>query len=55
MTQPTAWLTDEPCPVCGTGLILLGHGEPVQLIECRACGYSDRWAFTDDGIRGGAE
>jgi Zn ribbon nucleic-acid-binding protein len=54
VTQPTVWLTDDPCPVCAAGLVLLGHGGPVQVIECRACGYSDRWEFADDGFEGGA-
>ena len=26
MTAITAWRTDEPCPVCATGLILLDDG-----------------------------
>ena len=26
MTAVTAWRTDEPCPVCATGLILLDDG-----------------------------
>jgi hypothetical protein len=26
MTAGTAWRTDEPCPVCATGLILLDDG-----------------------------
>jgi hypothetical protein len=49
------WHTDEPCPLCATGMVLLGHGEPVQLIECRACGYCECWDFTDNHTGGGAE
>jgi ribosomal protein S27AE len=45
---PTVWLTDEPCPVCATGLVLTGHGEPVQVAECGACGYAERWELGDD-------
>ena len=26
MTTVTAWRTDEPCPVCATGLIVLDDG-----------------------------
>ena len=26
MTALTAWRTDEPCPVCATGLIMLDDG-----------------------------
>jgi hypothetical protein len=47
MSAPAAWYTDEPCPDCATGLVLLGHGQPVQVAECQACGYSQRWDFTD--------
>jgi ribosomal protein S27AE len=55
VTYATVWHTDEECPVCAAGLVLLGHGGPVQVIECRACGYSERWDFTNDGNGGGAE
>jgi len=27
MSAATAWRTDEPCPVCGTGLIVLDNGD----------------------------
>jgi ribosomal protein S27AE len=53
--QQAAWRTDEPCPVCAAGLILTGHGEPVQVAECRACGYADRWELGDDETGGDAE
>ena len=43
MTEATVWRTDEPCPVCAAGLFLIGHGEPVQIAECRLCGWSERW------------
>jgi ribosomal protein S27AE len=55
VTTPTDWFTDEPCPVCGAGLILTGHGEPVQVAECRACGYADTWELGDDETGGYAE
>ena len=38
MTTPTAWRTDDPCPVCATGLILLDDGSRVLTVECRSCG-----------------
>ena len=41
--RPVVWRTDEPCPVCAAGLFLIGHGEPVQVAECRLCGWSERW------------
>ena len=43
VTGRTVWRTDEPCPVCAAGLFLIGHGEPVQVAECRLCGWSERW------------
>ena len=27
MSAATAWRTDEPCPVCGTGLFVLDDGQ----------------------------
>ena len=36
---PTAWRTDEPCPVCGTGLVLIDDDHPVLRAECRLCGW----------------
>ena len=43
MTTITAWRTDEPCPVCATGLIMLDDGTSVPGFECRLCGWSDTW------------
>jgi len=45
---PAVWRTDEPCPVCAAGLFLIGHGEPVQVAECRLCGWSERWDLAAD-------
>ena len=36
-----AWRTDEPCPVCAAGLILVDDGGTVARAECRLCGYTD--------------
>ena len=33
------WRTDEPCPLCGTGLFLL-EGLDSMHFECRVCGYT---------------
>ena len=54
--ETTAWHTDEPCPVCAAGLFLVGHGEPVQVAECRLCAWSERWELNaaQDGNRGDA-
>ncbi|HTQ89271.1 MAG TPA: hypothetical protein VMK84_07230 [Streptosporangiaceae bacterium] len=41
MTAVTAWRTDEPCPVCATGLILLDDGTSSPRYECRLRGWSD--------------
>jgi hypothetical protein len=49
MTTPTAWRTDEPCPVCATGLILLDGGAAPPRHECRLCGWSDTWTREADG------
>ena len=44
MTTVTAWRTDEPCPVCATGLTMLDDGGPAPpRYECRLCGWSDTW------------
>jgi ribosomal protein S27AE len=48
VTGQTVWRTDEPCPVCAAGLFLIGHGEPVQVAECRLCGWSERWDLAAD-------
>ena len=43
MTAITAWRTDEPCPVCATGLILHDDGSSPAWVECRLCGWADTW------------
>ena len=35
------WRTDEPCPICGTGLFLL-EGLDSLSAECRLCGFTSR-------------
>ena len=32
------WRTDEPCPLCGTGLFLI-EGLDSLAAECRLCGF----------------
>ena len=51
MRAATAWRTDEPCPVCGTGLTVLDDGGSVLRAECGLCGYGDTW--TGDEADGG--
>jgi hypothetical protein len=50
MSTVTAWRTDEPCPVCATGLILHDNGADLRA-ESRLCGWSDTW--TGDQADGG--
>ena len=50
MTAVTAWRTDEPCPVCATGLIMLDDGSSIRA-ECRLCGWADTWTGDDAGRR----
>ena len=44
MTAVTAWRTDEPCPVCATGLILHddGHAMPGRVPPVRLGRHLDR-------------
>jgi hypothetical protein len=53
MSAAIVWRTDEPCPVCGTGLFVLfvlDDGQDMTA-ECRLCGYADTW--TGDETDGG--
>jgi hypothetical protein len=44
MTGLTTWRTDDPCPLCHTGLLLTddGAGNPVGQ-DCPLCGWSLNW------------
>jgi hypothetical protein len=44
--KETAWRTDEPCPVCGTRLVLVDNGTAVRA-ECRLCGYAGPFEIAD--------
>jgi ribosomal protein S27AE len=44
----TTWRTDEPCPACGSGLVLLDDGSPAIRWECRACGDTSPPADPDE-------
>ncbi len=49
---PTAWRTDEPCPVCGTGLVLIEDDRLTLQGECRLCGWGGPFETDDpDGGR----
>jgi hypothetical protein len=45
MTGPvTRWRTDDPCPVCGTGLIATEDADGNQIgQDCRLGGWSATW------------
>ena len=49
--RETAWRTDEPCPACETGLVLIDYGSPVLRAECRLCGYAG--PFDAGDVEGG--
>ena len=47
MTRSTAptWRTDDPCPVCGTGLHANSGTAGTQVRQdCPLCGWSVTWA-----------
>jgi hypothetical protein len=45
----TAWRTDDPCPVCGTGLISTDNAAGSQVTQdCPLCGWSATWLSTFD-------
>ena len=46
MNAATAWRTDDPCPVCGTGLIHTDDSARASTEECRMCGWSATWTAT---------
>lgn len=48
MTAVTAWRTDEPCPVCATGLVLVEE-DGTQTGECRLCGWAGPWMCGSEG------
>ena len=39
--KTTTWRTDDPCPVCGTGLHYADDGTITQ--DCPLCGWSATW------------
>ena len=38
----TTWRTDDPCPVCGTGLHHTDDGAAI-VQDCPLCGWSTTW------------
>ena len=50
MSPLTTWRTDDPCPVCGTGLHITDDGAAPVTQECPLCGWSATWtAEAGDG------
>jgi hypothetical protein len=49
MSAPTAWRSDDPCPVCGTGLHYIDDGQLVVQQDCPLCGWSVAWQVGMDG------
>jgi uncharacterized Zn finger protein (UPF0148 family) len=48
MTTPTTWRTDDPCPVCGTGLLATDDGHQLAQ-DCPLCGWSATWQTDKEG------
>ena len=44
MSTETTWRTDDPCPVCGTGLHATDNDAPAIRQDCPLCGWSATWA-----------
>jgi hypothetical protein len=41
----TTWRTDDPCPVCGTGLTTTDDADSARVAQdCGLCGWSAIWA-----------
>jgi hypothetical protein len=44
MTAPTIWRTDDPCPLCSTGLTSTGTADGTETDQyCTLCGWSITW------------
>jgi hypothetical protein len=44
MTGHTTWRTDDPCPLCGTGLTAISTTDGTQTDQyCNLCGWSITW------------
>ena len=49
MTLPVTWRTDDPCPVCATGLLATGTSPGRVRQDCPLCGWSTTWNITPEG------
>lgn len=52
MNTPGTWRTDDPCPVCGTGLLTTEDGTADLRQDCPLCGWSATW---DEVLKGGQQ
>jgi hypothetical protein len=43
MSPVTTWRTDDPCPLCGTGLTITDDGSSAFTQDCPLCGWSATW------------
>jgi uncharacterized protein (DUF983 family) len=44
MTGTTStWLASEPCPACGTGLLITDDGTTAITQDCPACGWTAKF------------
>jgi ribosomal protein S27AE len=46
MNAMASWLLGEPCPGCGTGLMLNDDGIGPARAECGSCGFAEVRAVT---------
>jgi predicted RNA-binding Zn-ribbon protein involved in translation (DUF1610 family) len=52
MSAAGTWRTDDPCPVCGTGLISTDDSAGFQVAQdCPLCGWSAVWQAALDVLR----
>lgn len=51
MKPPPTWRTDDPCPVCATGLLATDPDPGRVRQDCPLCGWSVTWAMTPEGGR----
>jgi uncharacterized protein (DUF983 family) len=49
MNAVTAWHSDDPCPVCGTGLTYTDDEASAVTQDCGLCGWSATWQAATDG------
>lgn len=54
MTGTARWRTDDPCPVCGTGLTTTDNAAGAQVgQDCPLCGWSATWQTALDTSKEG--